>query len=97
MTDYFDGHDRKGAVSISDQVPQCAIDLIKRFEGYKKKLPDGSANFQSITKVCDSPELWPDSKWVKEQFVKYRDPGTPVEEGLRRRREAEAELFCTPV
>ena len=53
-------------------------------------------NFESITKVCDSPQRWNDQEWVKEQFVKYRNPGTNVESGLRRRREAEAKLFCTP-
>lgn len=51
-------------------------------------------NFKSITKVCDSPELWSDCKWIEEQFVKYRNPGTKVEAGLRSRREAEAKLFC---
>lgn len=55
------------------------------------------ANFQSITKVCDSPDLWSNSAWVTEQFVKYRNPGSQAEAGLRRRREAEAKLFCTPV
>jgi len=54
-------------------------------------------NFESITKVCDSPTLWQDQKWVTEQFVKYRNPGSPVENGLRKRREAEAALFCQPV
>ena len=53
-------------------------------------------NFDSITKVCDSPERWSDKAWVKTQFVKYCNPGTPAEKGLRRRREEEAELFCTP-
>lgn len=165
-------------------VPQCGIDLIKQFEGYEKKLPDGSVeayadpkvgwtlptigwgttkypdgsavkkgdiisreraeqclisevthrcapslqaiptwtqmndnqkgalysfaynlganfyrgnNFQSITKVCDSIDKWNDVAWVTEQFVKYRNPGSSVEKGLRKRREAEAELFCTPI
>lgn len=57
----------------------------------------GGRNFQSITKVCDSPELWADSEWIEDQFVKYCNPGTPAEKGLRRRREDEARLFCTPV
>lgn len=165
-------------------VPQCAIDLITRFEGYEKqradgsvaaypdpkvgwrlptigwgttKYPDGSpvkqgdiisreravdclvfevaaqckpaleaiptwsrmndhqkgalysfaynlgahfyngGNFQSITRVCNSPESWGDHEWITAQFVKYRNPGSAVEAGLRRRREAEADLFCTPV
>jgi GH24 family phage-related lysozyme (muramidase) len=54
-------------------------------------------NFKSITSVCDSPELWGDRKWIADQFVKYRNPGTNVEEGLRNRRLEEAELFCRPV
>jgi GH24 family phage-related lysozyme (muramidase) len=56
-----------------------------------------SANFASITQVCDSPDRWIDEPWVTAQFVKYRNPGTDAEAGLRRRREAEARLFCTPV
>ena len=54
-------------------------------------------NFESITRVCDSPERWSDHRWVAAQFVKYRNPGTSVEEGLRRRRLAEADLFCQQV
>lgn len=54
-------------------------------------------NFESITRVCDSPDRWDDHAWISAQFVKYRNPGTSVEEGLRRRRLAEADLFCTPV
>jgi|GEM_PF-2705717 len=49
--------------------------------------------FASITRVCDSPDRWGDYNWVREQFVKYVNPGTFAEEGLRRRREAEARLF----
>ncbi len=52
-------------------------------------------NRQSITAVCDSPDQWHNHDWVAEQFVKYRDPGSPAEEGLRRRRLQEAQLFCT--
>ncbi|NER81923.1 MAG: lysozyme [Leptolyngbya sp. SIO1D8] len=55
----------------------------------------GNSGFQSITRVCDSPELWKDKAWITEQFVKYRNPGTFAEAGLRRRREAEADLFCS--
>jgi GH24 family phage-related lysozyme (muramidase) len=167
---------------MSGAVPQCAIDLIKQFEGYEKKLPDGrvaaypdpitgwdlptigygstkypdgsavkrddvidrpraeecliheveekcrpaleaipswgqmndnqrgalycfaynlgarfyrGGNFQSITRVCDTPQRWGDDTWIEEQFVKYRNPGSAAEAGLRRRREAEAKLFCT--
>ncbi|MDV3347738.1 D-Ala-D-Ala carboxypeptidase family metallohydrolase [Leptothoe sp. ISB3NOV94-8A] len=54
-------------------------------------------NFESITRVCDSPEQWNDHRWIEAQFVKYRNPGTSVEEGLRRRRLAEAALFCKKV
>lgn len=165
-------------------VPQCGIDLIREFEGYAKRLPDGrakaypdpikgwevptigygttrypsgapvqrgdiitheqalealvdhierlcrpsleriptwgrmsehqrgalysfaynlgagfyrAANFASISRVCDSPAQWANRAWVEEQFVKYRNPGTPAEAGLRRRRIAEAALFCKPV
>ena len=54
-------------------------------------------NFNSITKVCDSPSRWIDIAWVEAQFVKYRNPGSSAEAGLRKRRLAEAKLFCTPV
>jgi GH24 family phage-related lysozyme (muramidase) len=57
----------------------------------------GRKNFKSITAVCDSSDRWPDKAWVRSRFVKYRNPGSSAEKGLRRRREAEAELFCTPV
>ena len=56
----------------------------------------GGANFQSITRVCDTVSRWKDQGWITEQFEKYRNPGSPAEEGLRRRRRAEAELFCKP-
>ncbi|MBI3229488.1 MAG: lysozyme [Burkholderiales bacterium] len=54
-------------------------------------------NFQSITAVCNSPQRWGDAVWVTAQFVKYCNPGTAAEKGLKRRRAAEAALFCTPV
>lgn len=54
---------------------------------YKRK------NRESITRVCDSPEKWDDAEWITEQFVKYRNPGTAAENGLRRRRIAEAQMF----
>jgi hypothetical protein len=40
-----------------------------------------------------------DKKWdeIEETFLKYRNPGSNVEVGLRRRRQAEADLFLTPV
>jgi len=55
----------------------------------------GARERESITKVCDSPDRWSDKAWITEQFVKYRNPVTPAEQGLRRRREAEAALFCS--
>lgn len=57
----------------------------------------GDPDFTSITEVCDSPSMWGDKTWIEEQFVKYRNPGSDAEAGLRRRREAEANLFCTPI
>lgn len=54
------------------------------------------ADFASITRVCDSPERWGEQAWVSEQFVKYRNPGSSAEAGLKRRRLAEASLFCKP-
>lgn len=57
----------------------------------------GARNRESITRVCDTPESWGNIEWIEQQFVKYCNPGTSVEAGLRRRRKAEAELFCTPV
>jgi len=167
---------------MTTAVPQCAIDLIKQFEGYAKKLPDGRVeaypdpitgwklptigygstkypdgsavrqgdiidparaeeclrheveqkcrpaleaipnwaqmndnqrgalysfaynlgshfyggkNFQSMTRVCDTPASWNNQAWVEEQFVKYRNPGSAAEAGLKRRRQAEAKLFCS--
>ena len=52
-----------------------------------------ASNFTSISRVCDQPGDWHDHEWVKDQFVKYRNPGSDVEAGLKRRREAEADLF----
>lgn len=53
----------------------------------------GNSRFQSMTRVLR------DKKWneIEETFLKYRNPGTNVEVGLRRRRQAEADLFLTPV
>jgi GH24 family phage-related lysozyme (muramidase) len=53
------------------------------------------ANFTSMTTVCDSPARWNDKPWIQEQFVKFRNPGTPAEPGLKRRRIREAALFCS--
>ncbi len=57
----------------------------------------GGANFNSITKVCQSASKWENLNWITKQFEKYRNPGSAAEEGLRRRRRAEAKLFCKPV
>jgi lysozyme len=53
----------------------------------------GSSNFKSMTRVLT------DKKWdeIEETFLKYRNPGSNVEAGLKRRRQAEAKLFLTPV
>ncbi len=53
----------------------------------------GSSNFKSMTRVLR------DKKWdeIEETFLKYRNPGSNVEAGLKRRRQAEAKLFLTPV
>jgi GH24 family phage-related lysozyme (muramidase)/uncharacterized membrane protein YeaQ/YmgE (transglycosylase-associated protein family) len=54
--------------------------------------------FDSMTRVCDSPERWNDRPWITDQFVKYCNPNDPsVTEGLKRRRREEADLFCKPV
>lgn len=52
-----------------------------------------SPGFNSISQMLR------DRNWtiVKETFLKYRNPGTNVEEGLRRRRLAEANLFLKEV
>jgi GH24 family phage-related lysozyme (muramidase) len=55
----------------------------------------GGSDFQSITRVCDATDKWNDHAWVEAQFVKYCNPGTSAEVGLRRRRMEEAKLFCT--
>lgn len=56
----------------------------------------GTKKHESITELCDSPGRWNEEEWIKSQFVKYRNPGSKVERGLKRRREREAELFCNP-
>ncbi len=50
-------------------------------------------NFQSITNVCDSPDRWSDKDWIISQFIKYRNPGSNVEQGLKKRRIEEANYF----
>ncbi|NET70045.1 MAG: lysozyme [Sphaerospermopsis sp. SIO1G2] len=53
----------------------------------------GGNYFQSITRVLQNKQ-WDK---IEETFVKYRNPGSSVEAGLKRRRLAEAKLFLTPV
>ena len=52
----------------------------------------GSPDFQTMTKVLKNKQ------WhkIKDAFLLYCNPGSPVESGLRRRRQAEAELFLKP-
>ncbi|WP_254449333.1 DUF4231 domain-containing protein [Anabaena sp. UHCC 0253] len=52
----------------------------------------GASNFESMTRVLKNRD-WAN---IRETFIKYRNPGSNVEQGLRRRREAEAELFLKP-
>ena len=49
----------------------------------------GGENFQTITRVLKNKE------WAKvpDALYLYRNPGTSVEEGLRRRRIAEGDLW----
>ncbi|HEY9725204.1 MAG TPA: peptidoglycan-binding protein, partial [Chroococcales cyanobacterium] len=52
----------------------------------------GSNNFQSMTRVLANKQ-WDE---IESTFLKYRNPGSNVEAGLKRRRLAEAKLFLTP-
>ncbi|MEC4817206.1 MAG: DUF4231 domain-containing protein [Scytonema sp. PMC 1069.18] len=52
----------------------------------------GGSNFESMTRVLKNKD-WDN---IRETFIKYRNPGSNVEQGLRRRREAEAKLFLKP-
>ncbi|MDF5731013.1 MAG: DUF4231 domain-containing protein [Rhizonema sp. PD38] len=52
----------------------------------------GTSNFGTMTKVLKNRD-WDN---IRETFIMYRNPGSNVEEGLRRRRVAEAELFLKP-
>ncbi|MEI6445457.1 MAG: peptidoglycan-binding protein [Nostocales cyanobacterium ELA583] len=49
----------------------------------------GSDGFESMTRVLKN-KSWDE---MEETFLKYRSPGTSVEAGLKRRRQAEANLF----
>lgn len=53
----------------------------------------GASGFNSITKMLQT------KNWsiAEETFIKYRNPGSNVEQGLKRRRLAEAKLFLTAV
>lgn len=53
----------------------------------------GAPGFDSITRVLKNRD-WSN---IRATFIKYRNPGTIVEQGLLARRLAEAELFLTPV
>jgi len=53
----------------------------------------GKPNFTSMTRVLQNKQ-WDQ---IEDTFVKYRNPGSNVEAGLKRRRLAEAKLFLTPV
>ncbi|WP_411675352.1 lysozyme [Dulcicalothrix desertica] len=52
----------------------------------------GSPKFNSMTKVLTDRD-WPK---ISETFIKYCNPRTNVEQGLLKRRKAEAELFLKP-
>lgn len=53
----------------------------------------GRDGFQTITRVLKNKQ-WDQ---IESAMVLYRNPGSHVEAGLRRRRVAEAKLFSTPV
>lgn len=52
-----------------------------------------TSNFKSMSDLLNNPQTWNDAEYVKSVFVKYRNPGTNVEEGLKKRRLEEADLF----
>jgi len=53
----------------------------------------GDSNFNTITKALSSQANWPD---VPKALMLYVNPGSSFEAGLRRRRQAEGELWKTP-
>ncbi|WP_414754629.1 glycoside hydrolase family protein [Anabaena sp. CCY 9910] len=53
----------------------------------------GSKGFETITRVLNNQE-WDK---IEPTLIMYRNPGSPVEAGLRRRRVAEAKLFLQPL
>jgi len=56
----------------------------------------GDSNFNSITNLLRTTANWGNKAEVIRVFTLYRNPGSNVEEGLKRRRTAEANKFCTP-
>ncbi|WP_414576546.1 glycoside hydrolase family protein [Anabaena sp. CCY 9402-a] len=52
----------------------------------------GAKNFETITRVLQN-QLW---DGIETTLALYRNPGSQVEEGLKRRRLAEAKLFLQP-
>jgi len=57
----------------------------------------GSPGFTSITRMLRDKEWLATPAIVEETFIKYCNPGSSVESGLRKRRIAEAKLFASPV
>eukprot|EP01108_Squamamoeba_japonica_P000630 TRINITY_DN1217_c0_g2_i5.p2 TRINITY_DN1217_c0_g2~~TRINITY_DN1217_c0_g2_i5.p2 ORF type:complete len:594 (+),score=337.58 TRINITY_DN1217_c0_g2_i5:192-1973(+) len=55
----------------------------------------GSSSFRTLTRVVGNKALW--RTQIRSALLLYRNPGTNVEAGLRRRRNAEADLFLRPV
>ena len=55
----------------------------------------GSNGFNSITQLLKNPDQWKVSTEVYKIFELYINPRSSAEEGLRRRREAEAKLFLS--
>ena len=61
-----------------------------------KNFYNGSG-FASIGRLLKNPELWSDAKEVTRVFSLYCNPGSNVEQGLKRRRLAEADLFLRAI
>ena len=56
-----------------------------------------ASGFTSISRLLKNFELWSDAKEVTRIFTLYCNPGSNVEQGLRRRRTREAQLWLTPI
>jgi len=54
----------------------------------------GGSNFNTITRALSTTANWPD---VPSALMLYVNPGSSFEAGLRRRREAEGNLWKTPI